>query len=563
MEKMEKSKGDKNNGAKYNEIAKFIDRMEQVEQENCDHKEEVSKNLLSAVRDCVAGMQLQVENENLKKEIEKLNGDKRNLSEENIKLKEENSKITQEKESLSNKNQELSKKNDTLTARNNALSQEKTGLSKENDKSTLEKIEREESAKKYSVASFILAIVCGLCGFALLIISSLIVDENMSAIATLGAPESTAFFVFVGLTFISGILSALCISKSQGVWEDSLIAIIYLVAFMIMLLGLALACLDHSDGMRIAGIVLAYLGAVGAMILSMASIFHKIDTICITIVMAIAIIISVALGVSAAAYDKIASNTKYGVYCDGFYYVEESDGDITITGFTDAQTRFEIPETLDGKTVTEVDLRYDFMVNGEEKIVSLTLPETLENFSCNKDEMSWHRLAEVYNYSFEYIYESLFSKDELIIHTQVEPSVVDITDDGFVFYQYEDECVLIDYIGEESNVVIGSSYNGKQYNIGAYAFYNKDHIESIELSSDKITGIGTQAFSYCDALVSLTISGGVKWIHAYAFEGSVGLREIKYSGTIKEWNNISKSRNWDSYSYVKVVYCENGELQNR
>lgn len=562
---MEKSRGDKNNSAKYNEIAKFIDRMEQVEQENYDHKEEVSKNLLDAVRDCVAGMQLQFENENLKKEIDKLNGDKRNLSEENIKLKEENSKITQEKESLSNKNQELSEKNDTLTARNNALSKENTDLSKENDKSILENFERQESGEKYLVASFILAIVCGLCGFALLIISSLIVDENMSAIATLGVPESTAFFVFVGLTFISGILSALCILK---LWEDSLIAIIYLVAFMIMLLGLALACLDHSDGMRIAGIVLTYLGAVVAMILPMASSgfvtpFEKIDTICKTITMVVAIIMFVALGVSAAAYDKIASNTKYGVYCDGFYYVEESDGDITITGFTDAQTRFEIPETLDGKTVTEVDLRYDFMVNGEEKIVSLTLPETLENFSCNKDEMSWHRLAEVYNYSFEYIYESLFSKDELIIHTQVEPSVVDITDDGFVFYQYEDECVLIDYIGEESNVVIGSSYNGKQYNIGAYAFYNKDLIESIELSSDKITGIGTQAFSYCDALVSLTISGGVKWIHAYAFEGSVGLREIKYSGTIKEWNNISKSRNWDSYSYVKVVYCENGELQNR
>ena len=522
---------EKDYGEQCKEIEEILDRMEQ---ENCDHKK-VSKNLLSAVRDCVAGMQLQVENESLKKEIDELKKKNGDLSEDNIKLKEENSKVTQKKESLS----------------------------KENDKSILEKFERQEferqeSDKNYSVASFILAIVCGLCGFALLIISSLIVDENMSAIATLGAPESTAFFVFVGLTFISGILSALCILKSLGVWEVSLIAIIYLVAFMIMLLGLALACLDHSDGMRIAGIVLAYLGAVVAMILPMASI-GSVDVIAI----AIAIIISVALGVSAAAYDKIASNTKYGVYCDGFYYVEESDGDITITGFTDAQTRFEIPETLDGKTVTEVDLRYDFMVNGEEKIVSLTLPETLENFSCNKDEMSWHRLAEVYNYSFEYIYESLFSKDELIIHTQVEPSVVDITDDGFVFYQYEDECVLIDYIGEESNVVIGSSYNGKQYNIGAYAFYNKNLIESIELSSDKITGIGTQAFSYCDALVSLTISGGVKWIHAYAFEGSVGLREIKYAGTIKEWNNISKSRNWDSYSYVKVVYCENGELQNR
>jgi hypothetical protein len=108
-----------------------------------------------------------------------------------------------------------------------------------------------------------------------------------------------------------------------------------------------------------------------------------------------------------------------------------------------------------------------------------------------------------------------------------------------------------------TNIVFPTSVTS----IGDYAFYDCDSVTSITLP-DTVTDIGTAAFMDCDSLTSITISSrvtsignsvfaacgnltsitlprSVTSIDKAAFKSCSGLKNIYYSGTEADWNEIN------------------------
>ncbi len=147
-----------------------------------------------------------------------------------------------------------------------------------------------------------------------------------------------------------------------------------------------------------------------------------------------------------------------------------------------------------------------------------------------------------------------------VIHTSLkEPSVLKTTEDGYVFVEVNDSVIyLIDYIGNEKELTLPESYNGKKYAINSHAFYGQSDITSITIPNS-VTSIGEYAFSGCSSLTSVTIPNRVTSIGEYAFNYCSSLKEVHISD-IASWCNISFGNHYSNpLCYVIDLYI-NGEL---
>ena len=97
--------------------------------------------------------------------------------------------------------------------------------------------------------------------------------------------------------------------------------------------------------------------------------------------------------------------------------------------------------------------------------------------------------------------------------------------------------------------------------IGDSAFSNCSSLTSIT-TPDNVTSIGYQAFSGCSSLTSITIPDSVTSIGYQAFSGCSSLTSITFTGTIEQWNAITKINYWDSDTGSYTVYCTDGEIAN-
>ena len=75
-----------------------------------------------------------------------------------------------------------------------------------------------------------------------------------------------------------------------------------------------------------------------------------------------------------------------------------------------------------------------------------------------------------------------------------------------------------------------------------------------------VKSIMGQAFRGC-SLTSVTISIGVEYIGSQAFMHTP-LEEIKYLGTVEQWNSIRKADDWNDLTFMlKRVVCNNGVVE--
>ena len=114
---------------------------------------------------------------------------------------------------------------------------------------------------------------------------------------------------------------------------------------------------------------------------------------------------------------------------------------------------------------------------------------------------------------------SLFAKFEFAPETASDDFVFSLNSSG-------DGYTLTSYNGEDTSVVIPSSYNGLPVvEIGSYAFQNDVFIEGV-YAPDSITKVGSYAFSGCSGLIVAVLENGVTSIGSAAFSGCCSLEEI-------------------------------------
>ena len=95
--------------------------------------------------------------------------------------------------------------------------------------------------------------------------------------------------------------------------------------------------------------------------------------------------------------------------------------------------------------------------------------------------------------------------------------------------------------------------------IGDGAFSYCDGLTSVAIP-DSVTSIGVEAFSSCTSLTSVVIGNSVTSIGDRAFFYCTSLTSIEFTGTVAQWNAISKESDWNDYAPATEVICSDGRV---
>ena len=109
--------------------------------------------------------------------------------------------------------------------------------------------------------------------------------------------------------------------------------------------------------------------------------------------------------------------------------------------------------------------------------------------------------------------------------------------------------------------------NSSLLGVPEHGFYYCENLVKADLSNispSAVSGsgiLGEHAFSHCSALTDVTIGKGINTIASLAFGLCESLTEIKYTGTMAEWNAIEKAGIWrgGSNNLTKVI-CSDGTV---
>lgn len=152
--------------------------------------------------------------------------------------------------------------------------------------------------------------------------------------------------------------------------------------------------------------------------------------------------------------------------------------------------------------------------------------------------------------------------------TMVVPTSVNEIGFGAFRYCTALETITLPYIGETSP---------EEYNYNNYLGY----IFGVELSaggglsnilqyvatdlrnvivSHGCTALPTRAFYYCSALASITIPSSLTTIANDAFYQCSSVTTLIYTGTVSQWNSITKEKYWKEGCNITTVQCNNGSV---
>ncbi len=130
--------------------------------------------------------------------------------------------------------------------------------------------------------------------------------------------------------------------------------------------------------------------------------------------------------------------------------------------------------------------------------------------------------------------------------------------DDFVFSKENNVNKLVAYLGNDSELILPTDFNGENYEIASGVFSGYSNLASVTIPNS-VTSIDNYAFYGCSGLISVTIGSGISTIPSYAFSPkpikTIWLTNTPPSG----YENVAGTVNYaanDQYSSLSnvVVY---------
>ena len=251
--------------------------------------------------------------------------------------------------------------------------------------------------------------------------------------------------------------------------------------------------------------------------------------------------------------------------CDslGYFSVNEGNADYTVVDgvlFSKDHTTlvaypagkksraYEIP---DG--VTEI---YDYVFSGCSNLASVTIPESVTwigtgvFWDCSS--LTSIMIPEAVTRIGDNPFADCSSLDNIFVN---ERNVSYSSTDGVLFDK--EHTALVAYpVGKKS-----ATYNIPEgvVSIFWYAFRGCTSLTSITIP-EGVSSIGGMAFSYCPGLTSVTIPESLTSIDTAAFEGSWNLKDIYYSGSCDQWEEINIDSDNDVL-FDATIHCSDGTIE--
>lgn len=95
------------------------------------------------------------------------------------------------------------------------------------------------------------------------------------------------------------------------------------------------------------------------------------------------------------------------------------------------------------------------------------------------------------------------------------------------------------YKGTAADVTIPSRYKGKPVTMIDHAAFFNSAVTSVTIP-DSVTSIHDSAFGFCSQLTNISIPNSVTSIGSYVFDGCPSSMTVTYSGSKKQWDDITK-----------------------
>ena len=156
--------------------------------------------------------------------------------------------------------------------------------------------------------------------------------------------------------------------------------------------------------------------------------------------------------------------------------------------------------------------------------------------------------------NFEKVYDSLSDRPEAGVFTR---TMLEAGENPLKYLHYVPAFYLYPGLCTERTFTIPEQVEW----IGESAFSYNENLESVVIASYKLHTIGFRAFEGCLRLQSFHLPVSVKKLCDEIFASCPCLKEIKYEGTVRQFNEkFNGVSAWRRHSFVKKVVCSDGNI---